>query len=326
MDETRELIEATIQAHVCFKSRVIDIRRREGGAQGFSGATLHYYDVVYEAPVGERGEVRLVIKEATLVERRTLAWLNGRGLAVPFSHTLDRVGEATAPVCMQFAGDMAPPPEMVAEAASGLAAIHAAAMGRGAELPWLPRADRAYFMGPMVVDAWRQPWEHALRDEAFTSGAGYTWPRSERGADFAAEFDELTAPLEAAAERFVDAMEALWTAEDSLTLIHADFHGDNMRWDGRRVSVIDWGQARYGSLYVDLPNYFTRDQALIYRDALAELGHDIAHDKFLAGYDAAWPYPGFKYFGIGIWNWRYGKPPHQRDAVQHFVDMVLPPV
>ena len=76
-------------------------------------------------------------------------------------------------------------------------------------------------------------------------------------------------------------------------------------------------------LYVDLPNYFSREEALLYRDALAELGHDLPPDEFLARYDAASPYPGFKYFGIGLWNWCYGDPPHRRDSVLHFIDMVL---
>ncbi|HSH77931.1 MAG TPA: hypothetical protein VLA19_05285, partial [Herpetosiphonaceae bacterium] len=89
MDEAHELIEATIRAHVVMGARVVDIRLRAGGPQGFSGAPLRYYDVMYEAAAGGRGEITLVIKQAPLAERRTLTWLNGRGLAVPFSHTLD---------------------------------------------------------------------------------------------------------------------------------------------------------------------------------------------------------------------------------------------
>jgi hypothetical protein len=35
------------------------------------------------------------------------------------------------------------------------------------------------------------------------------------------------------------------------------------------------------------------------------------------------PYAGFKYFGVGLWNRRYGNPPHQNARGQHFADMVL---
>ena len=50
-------------------------------------------------------------------------------------------------------------------------------------------------------------------------------------------------------------MTALWEAGDSLTLIHADLHDQHVRSHGGRAYVIDWGQAHYGPLYVDLANY-----------------------------------------------------------------------
>jgi hypothetical protein len=56
---------------------------------------------------------------------------------------------------------------------------------------------------------------------------------------------------------------------------------------------------------------------------LADLGHTIPRDKFLAGYDAVRPYPGFKYFGIGLWNWRHGDPARRHANVQYWIDMVL---
>lgn len=74
---------------------------------------------------------------------------------------------------------------------------------------------------------------------------------------------------------------------------------------------------------MDLPNYFSREEALLYRDALADLGHDIPRDEFLAGYAAADPYPGFKYFGIGLSQWRNGTPPRQHSSVRYWIDMVL---
>jgi len=39
-------------------------------------------------------------------------------------------------------------------------------------------------------------------------------------------------------------------------------------------------QARYCSFYLDLPNYFTPDDVLYYREALAELGLNIPEEKF----------------------------------------------
>ncbi len=37
-----------------------------------------------------------------------------------------------------------------------------------------------------------------------------------------------------------------------------------------QIYLIDWGQARYGRLYLELPNYFTGAEALLYRDALVQ--------------------------------------------------------
>lgn len=91
-----------------------------------------------------------------------------------------------------------------------------------------------------------------------------------------------------------------------------------MRVSNGDCYVIDRGQARYGPLYIDLPNYFPlRNDALRYRDALAALGHDIPHDAFLGRYDAAKAYSGFKYFGFAFHHWFYGDPPYQRSDVQY---------
>ncbi len=322
MTQVLELLQATIAAHVAPDARVLEARQREGGEQGFSAAMLRYYDVTYtRAGVTERAT--LVTKEASLGERRSLAWLGGRGLPVPFSYTPDLTTAAPAPVCMQYVGARPAPGERARQAARTLAAIHHAALGRVDELPWLPRADPAFFARWLIDACWRRGWQRALAGEGHVDAYGRHFGPPKPGGAFAAEFAAYTQPLEEAAARFLRDMTALWEAGDSLTLVHADFHDEHVRSRGGRAYVIDWGQAHYGPLYVDLPNYFSRDEALLYRGALAELGHDLPPDEFLARYDAASPYPGFKYFGIGLWNWCYGDPPHRRDSVLQFIDMVL---
>ncbi|HZG67910.1 MAG TPA: phosphotransferase, partial [Herpetosiphonaceae bacterium] len=257
------------------------------------------------------------------VERHVLSWLGCQGLAVPFNQTFDLTTDALAPVCMQFVGDTPPPSERARQAARALAAIHATTRGRHAELPWLPRADASFVAQWIIETCWREPWQRVLAGKEYVDAYGNHWGPAKPGGDFRAEFGAYTQPLEAAAGRFVQAMAELWDEGDSLTLIHADFHSAHVRTYDSRDYVIDWGFAHYGSFYVDLPNYFSREEALVYRDELAKLGHDIPRDTFLARYDAISPYPGFKYFGLGLWNWCYGDPPHQREHVVHFVDMVL---
>jgi hypothetical protein len=317
-----ELIEATIAAHVAPEARVVAVLERERGAQGYSGATLRYYDVAYAA-TGGAGQVTLVVKEAPLVERRTLAWLGARGLAVPFSYTADLTSDALVPICMQYTGDTLLSDEQARQTARALASIHVAGLGRGDELSWVPRADPGFFAEWLVDTCWRRPWRHRLFGEGYVNWGGRRVEDAMPDGRLQAALAPYTQPLEEAAAHFLREMTALWEEGDALTLIHGDLHSGNVHAASGRASILDWESARYGPLYVDLPNYFSREQALLYRDALAELGHEIPPERFLAGYDAANPYVGFKYFGFGVTDWYTGDPPRPHPKAQYWIDMVL---
>lgn len=317
-----ELIGATVATHVAAGARVVGVRERERGAQGYSGATLRYFDVAYAAGT-EAGQVALVVKEAPLVERRTLAWLGARGLPVPFCHIPDLETAAPAPICQQYAGELPPRGERARQAARALAAIHLAGLGRGGELSWVPRADPAFFAERLVDTCWRRPWRQRLFGEGYIDWYGRWRAGGVPDPKIRAALAPYTAPLETVAARFVREMAALWAAGDTLTLIHADLHGAHVLAIGDQARIIDWEQAHYGPLYIDLPNYFSREEALLYRDALAELGHEIPAGRFLAGYDAASHYVGFKYFGFGVQDWYTGDPPRPHPNAQYWIDMVL---
>ncbi len=322
MDNSEVLIAALLQAHHGAAVELVTVQTRAGGPQGYSGAALRYYDVAYMLG-GNAERMTIVTKKASLVERHTLAWLNEHGLAVPFSYTADLTTDESVSVCMEYAGDPAPVQGSVQEVARSLAAIHHAALGHGDNLAWLPRADPQFFATRLLDSGWRGPWHRVLTGAGYTNWYGQFQPAVEPDATFGETFGAIYPLLEERAKRFVNEMAALWAAGDSLTLVHCDFHGSNVRWQAGRPRLLDWEQAQYGSLYIDLPNFFSREEALLYRNALADLGHDIPRDKFLAGYDAARPYPGFKYFGIGLWNWRHGDPAQRQANVQYWIDMVL---
>ncbi|CAF1306234.1 unnamed protein product, partial [Didymodactylos carnosus] len=94
----------------------------------------------------------------------------------------------------------------------------------------------------------------------------------------------------------------------SLTLINTDLiPGDTRSIDGRPI-LIDWDQAAYGSFYVDLPNYFSVETALCYRDALAELGLDILPAVFMDHFHEVRRYMGLRYLEVGLQAWRYSSP------------------
>ena len=119
--DVRELIEATIAARIAPAARVAAIAPRENGPQGYSGATLRYYDVTYTRR-GHTEQIALVTKDAPLRERRILAWLGERGLPAPFSYTADLTTDAPALVCMAYVGDRPPRGEQARQAARTLAA------------------------------------------------------------------------------------------------------------------------------------------------------------------------------------------------------------
>jgi aminoglycoside phosphotransferase (APT) family kinase protein len=112
--------------------------------------------------------------------------------------------------------------------------------------------------------------------------------------------------LEAAAARFLADMDQLWAEGDSLTLIHVDLHGDHVLFHCGEPYIIDWGQARYGSFYLDLPNYFAPGDARHYCEALADLGHTIPEGAFIERYRMAGRYIAFKYMGYTLWSYRQG--------------------
>jgi aminoglycoside phosphotransferase (APT) family kinase protein len=300
MTEDRSLIEEFISRRINPGARAVAICQRPTGTQGYSGATLRYYDVTYEHS-GVVEQIMVVTKPAQRTERRTLAWLDSRKLPVPRNHTRELTADGAAPVAMEYAGDWPPGRGMAKLAAQALAAIHSAALGRANELLWLPPADPAFFAEAIVDRCWRGSWQHALRGTAYIDWYGRQRESQTSGDPFWTQFAEF----------------------DALTLIHADFHSDNVRTANDQVSIIDWEQARYGPLYIDLPNYFTRQEALLYRDALAELGCDIAPEHFLARFDAASRYVGFKYFGIGVLHWHEGNPPRRREDALYWISMAL---
>ncbi len=322
MSEINEAITAWIRTQHGEGVHLLAVQPHTSGEQGYPGATLRYYDVDYTLRnVTERAV--LVTKEASLVERRTLAWLNRRDLPAPFSHTTDLETDAPVLVYLEYAGDPAPTEGHVQGVARSLAAIHHSALGRGDDLAWLPRADAAFLAERVIDICWRRPWRHLLTGEGYTDWFDRPHQAVASDVGFCAAFADTTTAIEAVAARFPRALTTIGEEAATLTLVHTDLHGEHIRWRGSRARIIDWDQARYGSRYLDLPNLFSREEALLYHDALADLGHTIPRDTFLAGYDAARPYPGFKYFGIGLWNWQHGDPTRRHKNVQYWIDLVL---
>ncbi|HEY3079294.1 MAG TPA: phosphotransferase [Chloroflexota bacterium] len=262
------------------------------GPQGGSGSRLGYYRVTSRDAGGGRHEERIVTKEAPQIERRVLRLLTEQGCAVPPMVVGDVEAEGRATVFMPYleqrpsrggGGPRGPWAQSVAE---GLAGVHAA--NRGPRPAWLPPvADD--LEGRLWLRAWRQQWEVAARDP-----------------EFPAELRSSLPKIEAAHDRLISTLRHLIAEGDSLTLLNVDLIPDSVRCWRDGAVILDWEQAGYGPLYLDLPNQVPLEGALFYREALARAGYEVPVTVFLERYHEVGRYMGVRYLGAALWDWLAG--------------------
>jgi hypothetical protein len=118
-------------------------------------------------------------------------------------------------------------------------------------------------------------------------------------------------------ERLIWVLETLTAETETLTLLNVDLIPEHIRlWHGE-ACFIDWEQAGYGSLYLDLPNYFSVETALTYRDALARQGYEIPVMEFMEHYREVGRYMGLRYLGYSLCCWGQGG--NQREEGRWFL-------
>jgi hypothetical protein len=256
---------------------------------GYSGAELSLFEVQFLEGLKCTKTVSLLVKQALLNERRAMTVLFQQGQAViPFCYTPDLSTYAPAPICMQYIQTDAEDPgkDFLRQIAEKLAAIHCTNLGNRDLLAWAQPADKNFFAGSYVLETWRNGWSRCQTDP-----------------DFVEEYGAWQSPLEAAAVDFLTAMDQLWLEGDTLTLVHADLHDENILAKDGNPYIVDWEQAHYGSFYIDLPNVLSREEIPFYREALEQLGYSVSPDVFLEHYRQAGRYVGFKYMAFVMTGW-----------------------
>lgn len=255
---------------------------------GVSGVPVARFEVV----VGSCKTVRLVTKPCGLTERRTLAALDGLA-PVPRAFVPDTALDELQTVVMTDAGEtlLAFDPSAKRRAAQALSEVHARFLGRSEDLPWLPRLDHPYLDEFIVAWCWRRAWDEALTDERFTT-----------------TFGKYTEAVEASAHTLAGDLLAFEARANVNTLAHTDvYHGHVFDQSGRAV-VIDWGQARYAPLFLDLGDTFdTPEAAHTYREALAARGVELGDRVFQEGHLLARRFAGLRYLWWWLASWR-GEP------------------
>ena len=255
--------------------------------QGASGGRVRAYWVQAKASDGTLKQLKVVTKEASPRERHVLQLLSAQGQAIPVTWVADPDADGQAMMYQEYAEDYpwdAASPTLTAQTADALAAIHAANLGESPA--WLPRADRS-FADQLFLHATQEVWDQNLEDPAF-----------------AQEFDRYTEPLHESLDHLLAVLDELTREDQTVTLINTDINPSHIRLARGRPCVIDWDQAHYGSLYLDLPNVFAVDTVLLYRDALARHGLAISPADFLERFRDVGRYTGLRYLEVGLLSWR----------------------
>jgi Phosphotransferase enzyme family len=280
-------LAAVVSGVIGAPARLRGVQEEAPSPQGASGGVVRSFMVSAEGSDGKPQTVKVISKEASSRERHVLDLLSTQRQAIPVTWVKDPSREGRARIFQEYAEDYpwsAPDASLTEQTADGLAAIHAANLG--ATPAWLPRADRS-FVEELYLRATQQEWERNLADP-----------------DFAQEFGRYTEPLHAALDRLLDVLGELTREEQTLTLINTDITPEHLRLARGKPCIIDWDQANYGSLYLDLPNVFSVETVLLYRDALARHGLDIAPTDFLERFREVGRYMGLRYLEVGLLNWR----------------------
>ena len=265
--------------------------------QGFSGAEVRAYAVTYRTYHLDRGgdeTAQVVVKTASPLEQRVVQLLTDQKQALPAAYIPELSSNSSMPIYLERArsrpiGDTISDPyrPLARRVAAALARIHAANRMQCPE--WLPKVADDY-MGELYMSESLVHWERCLRDDRFF-----------------AEFGQYDAQLRSAFDEFLVLMRDLTSEGDTLTLISSDPNPDHilLLTDDRPV-LIDWEQACFGSFYLDLPNYFSIETVLLYRDALAEEGFAVPPADFIERFREVGRYMGLRHLQLGLVQWQAG--------------------
>jgi hypothetical protein len=300
-----DLIQGTVKEFIDPNAEVLIIDSNPIN-MGLQAVDLRRYKVL----LGNKAEISLITKSATSIERRVLNRLYKQKANVPYSLSYGSEVEERAPVCIQDVDyqtdygnlniNLLQKKEMKA-----LAHIHASNFGLRKELSWLPLADCAH-IEKMINERWKPQWEVAKNDDQFINVFG----------------DYITA-VESTASTIIGDLQNLVNDEANYTLIHNDLNpGNVLVHNSTDVFFIDWEEARYGSLFLDIPlRCGSTEQVEEYRESLSAKGVEFSDSRFTQFFNVASRYVGLKYMGWNLGNWTNNS--HAREGLQKYLGMVV---
>lgn len=261
--------------------------------RGFSGATLIRLDVVFND--GHPGS--FICKKAELKERMVMQTLTEQGHAyTPAAYSEDCVLDEPMWMIQQDMGKRISAPndnfQWMKRVAEALAEIHGNNMNRGKEMPWLPCADADYWE-KIVTQISVDHFEREVCENRI----------------FARQYGAYLPKLREAGNAFAHDMTALSEETQWLTLTHGDLQnieGDHVYNIMGKPYIIDFGFTRYAPFYIDLVDYFSFENAILYHKALTARDFTLNLADFEERFRAAYRYPCFIYMFPSIIQWKHG--------------------
>ena len=252
------------------------------GEEGFSGAKLLRLRCTY----ADGGEATCIAKHTTWQERAVMQTFTGQGRGfTPAAWDTQETSREDAWLLLEDVSPSQPLPTDTlawkAQVAQALAALHGDNLSRPGSPALLPPAQEGHWQRVTTALSLDHLQRQCQQDGAFSRRYGGLLPQ-----------------LYKRGERFVREMLALSQEEATLTVTHGDLQticGDHVRRFRDRPMVIDWGFTQRAPFYIDLVDFFTRQESLLYWEALRRQGSALSQASFLERWQAASVYPGFIY-------------------------------
>ncbi len=281
-----KLIQETVKKFVDRNAEVLSIESTPINT-GFQAVELSRYSVELKI-LDDISKLSLVSKSATRIERQVLTRLYSQKASVPFSLSYASETEERSHICLQdvdYQTDYRSINVGLLQKSEpkALSHIHISNFGLSKELSWLPKADSIH-IEKMIYERWKPQWQAAKGNEHFIE-----------------VFGDYIPLVEAVANTILEDIQYVINDEKSHTLIHNDLNpGNVLVHNNTDVIYIDWEEARYGSLFLDIPlRCGTAEQIEEYRKLLAAKSIEFPDDHFNQMYAIASRYLGLRYMS---WN------------------------
>ncbi|QUL52323.1 aminoglycoside phosphotransferase family protein [Paenibacillus tritici] len=303
-----KLIQGTVKEFVDPKAEVLSIESTPI-AMGIQAVGLKRHSVLIRI-LDETSKLSLVSKHATRIERQVMTWLYSQRASVPFSFSYGSELDERSLICIQdvdYQTDYSNIniSSLQKSETKALSHIHLSNFGQRRELSWLPEVDN-FHIEKMIFEQWKPQWQVAKENEQFKD-----------------IFGDYIPLVEDAANTIVQDIQYVIRDEGSQTLIHNDLNpGNVLVHNNTEVIFIDWEEARYGSLFFDIPlRCGTLEQIEEYRGLLAGKSIEFPDDHFEQMYTIASRYLGLRFMSWNLGAWTSNS--RAKEDLKKYLDMVV---